>query len=258
VNREDAAFAELMKRHGPMVLGVCRRASNTLDDADDAFQATFLVLVRKAGSIRRGESLGSWLHGVAYRVARQTRIRAEQRRARERRAMNHPDSDPSIHAARRELRLIVDEELDRLPAKYRCPLVLHYLEGKTKEETARQLGWTEGTVSGRLARGRDLLRSRLGRRGLALSGAMLGVALVQEGTAASVPMTLAESTLTLALRSAAGQLAGGASAARIAALAESAVKAMFLSRLKIATAVVLVAAAVALGAGGLLHRTPGD
>jgi RNA polymerase sigma factor (sigma-70 family) len=131
--REEAAFAALMHRHGPMVLRVCRRVANNLEDAEEAFQATFLVLVRKANSIRRGEAVGSWLCSVAYRVAREARIRADQQRTRERQAMIPTPSDPSMEAAKQELHRILDEVLDQLPAKYRSPLVLHYLEARPRK-----------------------------------------------------------------------------------------------------------------------------
>jgi RNA polymerase sigma factor (sigma-70 family) len=250
--REEAAFTALVRRHGPMVLGVCRRVLGNAADADDAFQATFLVLVRKAGSIRQSASVASWLHGVAYRVALGARTRAARRRAHERRAAVAAPAGPPAEAAARELRALLDEELQQMPAKYRSPLVLHYLAGLTKEETARQLGWTEGTVSGRLARARELLRGRLARRDLALTGGMLPAVLSPGEAVAAVPAALAESTLQIAVLFAAGE--GAAAAARVTALTERVVRTMFLTRLKIAAAVLLAAAALGLGAGGLLYR----
>jgi RNA polymerase sigma factor (sigma-70 family) len=255
---EEAAFTVLLQRHGPLVLGICRRVLGNAEDADDAFQATFLVLVRKAGSIRKGASVASWLHGVAYRVSLEARTRAARRRAHEKSVERLAEAGPPDEAAARELCLIVDEEVEQLPAKYRAPLVLHYLAGKTKEETARQLGWTEGTVSGRLARARDLLRSRLSRRGLTFSGGVLAALLTREQAVAAVPPGLAESTLEIAVLSAAGEVATGASAARVTALTESVARTMFLNRLKLATVVLLATAAVGLGAGRLFYRTPAD
>src|SRR5262249_20702978 len=147
-HRDEAAFLALLQRHGPMVLGVCRRMLRQPQDIDDAFQATFLVLIRKADSITRKDSVGSWLYKVAYRTAARTRSLVRKRHLRER-SMSEipgeslsPDRPPGEDG--REMQLLLDEELQRLPEKYRAPLVLHYLGGQTKEQTARQLGWKEG------------------------------------------------------------------------------------------------------------------
>jgi RNA polymerase sigma factor (sigma-70 family) len=168
--QDEAAFAALVKRHGPMVLAVCRRILRDAHDADDAFQATFLVLVRKAPVIARPELLGNWLYGVAYRVAVKARIIAARRSERERQVPAMTLSDPLSDVTGRELRAVLDAELSRLPEKYRAPLVLCYLEGKTNEQAARLLGWPIGSISGRLARARELLRERLLSRGLAPCG----------------------------------------------------------------------------------------
>jgi RNA polymerase sigma factor (sigma-70 family) len=162
---EEAAFAALLRRHGPMVLSVCRRVLRSTHDAEDAFQVTFLVMVEKAHRLRRPELLGNWLYGVAYRTALHARQRAARRSEREREAAamsSDAANDPEIES--RELRRVLDEELHRLPQKYRAPLVLCYLEGKTNEEAARLLGWPSGSMSYRLARGRELLRGRLQAR----------------------------------------------------------------------------------------------
>src|SRR5262249_51919994 len=161
------------RRHGPMVHGICRRLLGDGPDAEDAFQATFLVLVRKADSLRGYGSLGGWLHGVAVRVARKARVAAARRAFHE--AQGTPMSARGDFAAVewRDLRPVLDEELGRLPEKYRAPLVLCYLQGKTHEEAARALGCPNGTVYGRLARARARLRTRLLRRGVALSAAAL-------------------------------------------------------------------------------------
>jgi RNA polymerase sigma factor (sigma-70 family) len=162
---EEGAFAALVRRHGPMVLSVCRRVLRNGHDAEDAFQATFLVMIEKAQRLRRPELLANWLYGVAYRTALHARQRAARRSEREREAVamsSDPAGDPSVES--RELRRVLDEELLRLPDKYRAPLVLCYLEGKTNEEAARQLGWPSGSMSYRLARGRELLRERLQTR----------------------------------------------------------------------------------------------
>src|SRR5947209_2361714 len=175
--RDEAAFEALLRRHGPMVLGVCRRVLDDADSADDAFQATFLVLARKAESIRKRPSVGSWLFGVAFRTALKARASAVRRRIHERAIMHPATTDPREEIVWRELRPLLDAEMDRLPEKYRAPLVLCYLEGKTNEEAARELGWTKGTVSGRLARARDVLRQRLVRRGLDLTAGALAAVL---------------------------------------------------------------------------------
>lgn len=162
----ESAFETLLKRHGPMVLGVCRHVLRRDQDAEDAFQATFLVLARKAGTIHNREILGCWLYEVAYRTA----IRARERRARSTPRMEIPEvaeshSGPENAASRNELRLLLRAEVDGLPAKYRS-LVLHtYMEGKSNEQVARLLRCPVGTVKGRLSRARDLLRARLSRRG---------------------------------------------------------------------------------------------
>jgi RNA polymerase sigma factor (sigma-70 family) len=251
IHREDAAFAALIRRHGPMVLSVCRRVSRTLEDADDAFQATFLVLVRKADTIRKKESIGSWLHGVAYRVAREARIRSSRQGTRPT-AENLDHDDPSDLAARRELRSVLDQELNRLPEKYRSPLVLHYLEGKTKEETALQLGCSEGTVSGRLARARDLLRRRLTYRGLAIPSTFMVASLSDGEVSASLAPMLADSTLKLAMDSARGE--SGNAAATSSRLAETVLRGMFLGKMKRVFGMILCFGVLATGLGIVVQQ----
>jgi len=261
---DGAAFAALVQRHGPMVLGVCRRLLNDAHEAEDAFQATFLVLVYKARSIGRPESLGPWLHGVAFRTAARAR-QAARRRAREREAATMPDDDPAVEVVWRELRQVLDEELGRLAEKYRAPLVLFYLEGKSTEEVARQLGCPKGTVLSRLARGRDRLGARLARRGVALSvGAMVGV-LIAKAAPAAVPVGVVQGTIQAAVLTAAGQSAVGAIPATVAALTKGELQAMFLNKLKVAAAVLLVlcvaAAVTVVGARQALadkKETPKD
>ena len=165
--RDEPAFAALVRRHGPMVLGVCRRLLPRGPDAEDAFQATFLVLFRRARALDRGGSVANWLYTVAYHVALRARADAARRRQCER-AVPRRDEAPAADVWS-DLRPVLDEELTRLPDKYRAPVVLCYLEGKTNEEAGRLLGCPVGTVKGRLSRARDLLRARLARRGVTLS-----------------------------------------------------------------------------------------
>jgi RNA polymerase sigma-70 factor (ECF subfamily) len=198
--RDESAFAELVHRHGAMVLGVCRRVLNDWQRSEDAFQVTFLVLARKAECLTRPELLANWLHGVAYRIALKARSHAARQRAHERQAaaMSPTESQPSGSA--RELREVLDKELDRLPEKYRAPLVLCYLEGKTNEEAARLLNWPIGSMSDRLARARRLLRARLARYGLVFDLRFCSRFLAQyELTQASVPPELEMLTVQSAL-----------------------------------------------------------
>src|SRR5262249_45040927 len=161
--RDEEAFAGLLRRHGPLVFGVCRQVLGDAHDAEDAFQATFLVLARKAATVARQDSLAAWLHRVALNVARTARTAAARRRAPERETALRTRPGPGDEVAPGDWQPLLHEEVDRLPEKYRVPVVLCYLEGRTHEEAARQLGWPLGSVKGRLARARDLLRARLTR-----------------------------------------------------------------------------------------------
>jgi RNA polymerase sigma factor (sigma-70 family) len=247
--REERAFAELLSRHGPLVLGVCRRVLRQAQDAEDAFQATFLILAKKAASIRRPEALATWLYEVAYRVALKARAEASRRRLLNPQEQTMPPLDPLAAAASQELRAILDEELHRLPEKYRAPLVLCYLQGQSNEEAARRLGWTKGTVSGRLARARDLLRGRLARRGLALAAGVLVPALAETGAGAAVPAALAETTTRAAVHFGAGGAAAGLVSPPVATLTEGVLKTMFLTKLKLAVVMAAFLCGVGLGAG---------
>src|SRR5262245_48786399 len=164
---DESAFRELVRRHGPLVLGVCTRVLGSEHDAEDAFQATFLVLVRKAGSLRAPERLGPWLYGVAYRTALKARAGVSRRRQREKPLADGAQATEADDPGWRDLRPVLDEEVGRLPRKYREPFVLCYVEGLTNEQAARVLGCPPGTVFSRLAWARERLRRALRRRGLA-------------------------------------------------------------------------------------------
>jgi RNA polymerase sigma factor (sigma-70 family) len=248
-SHDEAAFAVLLKRHGPMVLGVCRSVLHDWHDAEDAFQAAFLILARKAGSIHRREAVSAWLYRVAYHLAVKSQASAARRRVHERRAVPMPPADPVLDMSLRELRNVLNEELQRLPEQFRAPLVLCCLEEKSLEEAARLLGWTKGAVKGRLQRGREQLRQRLRRRGLELSAGLLTAALSTGSASAQVPAALTAGTLRAALHIAAGeQLAVGAISARVAALVQGANAIMFTSKAKVATIVLL---ALSIGVTGL-------
>jgi RNA polymerase sigma factor (sigma-70 family) len=200
----EAAFRTVVKRHGPMVMGVCRQVLNQDHDAEDAFQATFLVLARKADTIRDHRLLSAWLYEVAYRISIRARSTAARRRDQEiaGAAMSTTTTMPQHEneAAWAELRPVLHDELNRLPEKYRIPIILSYLEGRTNEEVAGLLSWPVGTVKGRLSRARDLLRTRLVRRGLVLSAAFLCSALSHGVIFAEVvPESLVDRSLTSVL-----------------------------------------------------------
>jgi cytochrome c peroxidase len=242
---DEAAFATLLYRHGPMVLGVCRSVLHNEADAEDAFQATFLILARKAASIRKTASVGSWLHGVAHRTALKARARSATREKNEARAPARPVSQPD-DLAWREVQQLLHEELTGLAERYRDPLVACYLEGRTQEEAAAQLGVAVSTLKERMERGRSLLRARLVRRGLG-PAAILAAATWPAAASASVPETLASSTLQVAPLFAGGQMATTVASANVAALMEGVLKSMLLTKLKLAT---LVLVGMALLAGG--------
>ena len=228
----EAAFAALMDRHGAMVLGVCRRVLGNREAAEDAFQATFLVLARKAGTISRREHLSRWLYGVA--LARRSKP-APARRASKRgrngwRAMR-PIASPD-QADTSELRVIVDEELARLPDRYRSAVILCELEGLSRREAAGRLGVAEGTLSSRLARAKARLKDRLTRRGVALSAATLASFLAREAHAVIVPPALAETTIRVAALAAAGSSTAGVVSASVATLTQGVLKAMLLAKFK--------------------------
>jgi RNA polymerase sigma factor (sigma-70 family) len=243
--RDEQAFAVLVRRHGPMVLGVCRRILNNVHDAEDAFQATFVVLVRRAASLAGRGVLGDWLHGVACRTALKARTAAARRRARDR-AMAKPEAITD-EARSDSLLPLLDQELAGLPEKYRRPVVLCDLEGKTRKEAAGLLGCPEGTVAGRLARARALLARRLARRGLSVSGAVLAAALTRGAAPACVPAPLASSTVRAATLAAAGRAAAGAVSAQVLTLADGVVKSMLLHKLRVGAVILLLSGLLTAG-----------
>lgn len=230
--RDEAAFETLVKRHGPMVLGVCRRVIGNVHDAEDAFQAVFLVLARNAGSILPRDQVGNWLHGVAYRTALQARGRLGRHRARERQVTEMPQATARPEVDLGELHQALDRELHGLPEKYRVPIVLCDLEGRSRKDVARQLKIPEGTLSSRLAKGRELLAQRLARHGVALSAGALTAVLAEQASAALMPGLVA-STVQAATLAALGQSAAGLVSAQVVALSQGVMKTMFLDKLKV-------------------------
>jgi RNA polymerase sigma factor (sigma-70 family) len=241
---DQAAFAVLVRRYGPLVLGVCRRVLHHDHDTEDAFQATFLVLARKAGTIHKQESLWSWLYKVAYRIALRVRASQARRRAREHEAIQHLALPPAGKPRGPHLGEFLDEEVERLPEKYRAPVLLCYLQGQTNEEAARRLRCPTGTVKIRLLRARQLLRRRLERRGVALSLTALAAALVSEA-AAAVPPAWHISALRASL-----QGTGASFPTRVGRLVEASLKRMCLGKLKVALAL-LVTVLLCAGTDGL-------
>jgi len=242
------AFESLVRRHGPMVLGVCRRVLRNGHDAEDAFQATFLVLVRKAASLALREILGDWLHGVANRTALKARAAQARRRVKERQM---PKREAVVEPAASDWKGLLDQELSGLPEKYRVPVILCELEGRTHQQAARQIGCPVGTLSGRLSRARALLARRLKRRGLSLSAGAIAGTLCPNATASEVSNVLLDSTVRAATLVAAGQAAAGIVSAKVTTLTEGVLKAMLFTKLKALGAVLVVAALVGIGSGAL-------
>jgi RNA polymerase sigma factor (sigma-70 family) len=247
--RDEAAFELIVRRHGPMVLGVCERVLRHRQDAEDASQATFLVLAHKAASVRPREAVGDWLYGVAYRTALKARTAAALRRRRERlapvpAAPASADSEPGD-----DWRPLLDRELQALPDKYRAPVVLCELEGLSRKEVASRLAIPEGTLSSRLATARQLLAKRLARRGLAPMAAA-AAALATSTAGASWPTSLLNPTVQAASLIAGGQPAGRAVSAEVAALTRGVLMNMAIA--KVRSAVVLAAVLVAAAGAGWL------
>jgi RNA polymerase sigma factor (sigma-70 family) len=255
VRRDEGAFAALVARHGRLVLAVCRQVLRHAQDAEDAFQATFLVLARQAGSIRRTEAIGSWLYRVAYRVATKAGTAMAKRRIHERRVNSVPPREPSSEAAWREIQAVLREEVERLPEKYRAPFVLCCLEGQSGAEAARQLGWKEGTVTGRLTLARRRLQDRLARRGITLTAVLAGLALARQ-TRAAVPSVLLQDTVQAAVQVAGGELTAGLVSEKVAVLTETAAGHATGGKIKLAALLLLAVSALAAGAGAMHLREP--
>ncbi len=259
--KDEAALAALVRRHGPMVWGVCQRVVRNYHDAEDAFQSVFLVLVRKAPSISSPQLLANWLYGVAHQTALKARAVTAKRRTREKQVAELPEPAATEQQVWNELRPMLDRELSRLPEKYRVAIVLCGLEGKTRKEAATQLGVPDGTVAAWLARGRRILAKRLARRGLAVSGTTLASALAERAASASAPGPLVSATIEAANQFAANLFAAGRTTAGVisvkaAALTDGVLQAMFLTKLKKMTALISAVALAGVGTGTLWFAPP--
>jgi RNA polymerase sigma factor (sigma-70 family) len=245
-DRDEAAFRCLMHRHGPMVLNVCREVLGNEADAADAFQATFLILAQKPGAIRKKASIGSWLHGVAYRTARKAQRDTARRHRHETRRPGPTARAEGDDLSWREIQQVIHDELNHLSEPYLAPLVLCYLQGKTQDEAAALLGISKATLKNRLERGRALLRARLLRRGLGPVATLLASAWPAATANASLPATLASNTVRAAALFAVGNKVTGLISAEVGALTEGVLKMMFLSRLKTLTLLPLIFALLGL------------
>jgi RNA polymerase sigma-70 factor (ECF subfamily) len=255
--RDEPAFEAIVRRHGPMVLGVCRRILCDHHDAEDAFQATFLVLARRAKSVRPAEMLPNWLYGVARRTALKAHALNARRRSRERQVTTMPQPEIIPTVPRDDLSDLIDRELCRLPAKYRVPVILCDLQGLGHREAAVRLGWPVGTVSGRLSRARAMLARRLTRRGLALPAGTLAAGLWPEAASADVPALLIKRTIEAAIPFAAGPaMAAGAVTGPVASLTKRILGGMLMTKL-LATAGACLAGGVLLFGGMAGHHILG-
>lgn len=250
-SRDEVAFEALVRRHGPMVLGVCRRILRNESDAEDAFQATFLVLVRKAASVRPRSMVANWLFGVAHNTARKAKVMNIRRRIKERELVDHFQPQTEAEDWQR-LHELLDDEISRLPDRYRVVIVQCDLEGKTIKEAARRIGCPPATLSSRLTRGRALLARRMARHGPAFSLSLIAAALSQNAASAYIPACLMASTTQAARVVAAGAIASGVISAKVTLLTEGVLRAMLLTKLKIATLLLLI---VGVGAsiGTVIH-----
>jgi RNA polymerase sigma factor (sigma-70 family) len=254
-HRDEAAFAALVRRHGPVVWGVCCRVIGHYHDAEDAFQATFLVLARKAASIRQPEMLANWLYGVAHRTALKAKATTGKRRVREKQVSDMPEPETKQRDAWLDLEPLIDRELASLPDKYRIAIILCDLQGKTGKEAAHQLKIPEGTLSSRLRTGRVMLAKRLARNGVALSAGALAAVVSQNSASALAPTAVVSSTIKAAPLFAAGQTAAtGLVSGKVAALTEGVMKAMLMTKLKTIATVLVLATLIAFGGGLVSHQ----
>ncbi len=258
--RDEAAFAALVRRHGPMVLGVCRRVLHNEADAEDCFQATFLVLVRKAASIRPRGIVANWLYSVARNTALKAKAMRNLRQRREREAGTQKGQGQVTEVADTSAALqeLLDQELQALPDKYRAAIVLCDLEGKTILAASRELGCPQGTLSARLVRGRAMLARRLKRQGVTLGAGAVAAALAQNVASASMPLPLVASTVKAASLVAAGQAVSGAVGAKVATLTEGVLEAMLMTKIKVALAVVMALNLIGAGVGLVYCQTAGS
>ncbi len=256
-DRDETAVEMLVRRYGPLVFGACRRVLRNAHAAEDAFQATFLVLVRKAPALDRGQPLGSWLYTVAYRLALRARANELRRQQCEGQVARQRFPAPGRDPGSSDLAVALEEELHRLPERHRAALVLCYLEGKTNEQAAEILGCPRGSMAARLTQARERLRQCLVRRGFTAPAAGIAAALATATAPAAVPLPLLDNTARAALWFARGE-AGAATfvSARAVALARGACRALFLNRLKIAGALLLIAGLLGTGATMLLKAAP--
>src|SRR5258708_7229264 len=244
--REEAAFEAIVRRHGAMVYRVCWRVLGQPQDSEDAVQATFLLLAQKLRTVRKLDSLASWLHGVAHRVALQAKGRATSRRRHEQRA-TRTQVERSADLSAEELLAVLDAELGKLPDRWRLPLILCYLEGRTQEEAAGQLGWSKSTLRRRLEEARDALGRRLEGGGLVWSAALSAVLLSDCLAAAALPSGLVVSTVTAATLVTAGGAAASAVSPKVALLTKGMVRVMFVKKLKMAAILFLAVAGCGMG-----------
>lgn len=254
--KDEAAFETLVLRHGPMVLGVCRGIVRNHHDAEDAFQTTFLILARKASSVMPRQMVANWLHGVAYRTAKKAMTRRAKLQKREKNALAMPEPEVTQKEPLDDLRLLLDQELRGLPEQLRFPIVLCDLEGRSIKEATQQLGWPQGTLAGRLFRGRQLLAKRLSKRGVALSGGLLGEMLFENATLAKVPASLLASTVRAGCKLMAGlSAAEWAVSNNVSLLMEEVMTSMMLTKFKAVMAALLAVGLFSFGGGFLTLRT---